>query len=184
MFIPHSKKIMLRTVGNRDYSTQEVMHHLPSLKCVSSSFEVVTASLDGSSKINMSGTHQSCTEQSILDIHSQREKYLEVDPNLLNYNLVKFISMFILKGKKLTRRSKDVIVKTSPNYSSSPTNGHYGLFCRYQLLKYKQWKGTPNMAWNSLEQNNDTFITSWKQFLSCQQSKQLVQNWETKMQDV
>lgn len=175
---------MLRTVGNRDYSTQEVMHHLLSLKCVSSSFEVVTASLDGSSKINMSGTHQSCTEQSILDIHSQREKYLEVDPNLLNYNLVKFISMFILKGKKLTRRSKDVIVKTSPNYSSSPTNGHYGLFCRYQLLKYKQWKGTPNMAWNNLEQNDDTFITSWKQFLSCQQSKQLVPNWETKMQDV
>lgn len=40
------------------------------------------------------------------------------------------------------------------------------------------------MAWNNLEQNNDTFITSWKQFLSCQQSKQLVPNWETKMQDV
>ena len=40
------------------------------------------------------------------------------------------------------------------------------------------------MAWNNLEQNDDTFITCWKQFLSCQQSKQLVPNWETKMQDV
>ena len=60
------------------------MHYLLSLKCVSSSFEVVTASLDGSRKINLSGTRQSCTEQSILDVYSQRHKYLEVDPNLLN----------------------------------------------------------------------------------------------------
>ena len=40
------------------------------------------------------------------------------------------------------------------------------------------------MAWNNLKQNDDTFITSWKQFLSCQQLKQLVPHWETKMQDV
>lgn len=91
--------------------------------------------------------------------------------------------MFILKGKKLARRSKDVIVKTYPNCSSSPANEHYGLFCKYQLLKYKPWKGTPNMAWNNLEQNDEAFITSWKQFLSCEQSKQLVPNWESKMED-
>ena len=44
------KKIMLKTVGNRDYLVQEVMHHLLSLKCVSASFEVITASLDGTRK--------------------------------------------------------------------------------------------------------------------------------------
>lgn len=174
------KQIMLRTVGNRDYSIQEVMHHLLSLKCISTSFEVVTVSLDGSRRINMSGSQQSCTEPSILDIYSQRERYLDVDPKIVNYNFVKFVSIFILKGKKLARRSKDVIVKTYPNYSSSPANEHYGLFCKYQLLKYKPWKGTPNMAWNNLEQNDEAFITSWKQFLSCEQSKQLVPNWESK----
>lgn len=123
------KKIMLRTVGNRDYSIQEVMHHLLSLKCISTSFEVVTASLDGSRRINTRGSQHSCTEPSILDIYSQRGRYLDVDRNIFNYNFVTFVSMFILKGKKLTRRSKDVIAKTYPNYSSSPANEHYGLFC-------------------------------------------------------
>ena len=40
------------------------------------------------------------------------------------------------------------------------------------------------MAWNNFEQNDETFITSWKQYLSCEQSKQLVPNWKTKMEDV
>ena len=178
------KQIIIRTIGNRDYSIQEVMHQLLSLKCVSSSFEVVIASLDGSRRINVSYSQQFCTEPSILDIYSQREKYLDVDPHILNYNFVQFVSMFILKGKRLTKRSKDAIVKSYPNYSSNPANEHYGLFCKYQLLKYKPWKGTPNMAWNYLEQNNEAFIASWKQYLSCEQSKQLVPNWETKMEDV
>lgn len=39
------------------------------------------------------------------------------------------------------------------------------------------------MAWNNLEQNDEAFITSWKQFLSCEQSKQLVPNLESKMED-
>ena len=120
----------------------------------------------------------------MLDIYSQRDEYLGVDPEMLNYNFVKFVSMFTLKGKKLTRRSKDVIVKTYPNYSSSPTNPHYGVFCKYQLLKYKPRKGTPTMACNNFELNDETFITSWKQYLSCEQSKQLVTNSKTKMEDL
>lgn len=72
------KQIMLRTVGNRDYSIQEVMHHLLSLKCISTSFEVVTGSLDGSRRINMSGSQQSCTEPSMLDIYSQREREISM----------------------------------------------------------------------------------------------------------
>ena len=49
------KQILLRTVGNRGYSIQEVMHHLLPLKCISTFFEVVTASLDRSTRINISG---------------------------------------------------------------------------------------------------------------------------------
>lgn len=45
------KQLMLKTVGQRDYSVQEVMHHLLSLKFVSATYEVVSASLDGSRRI-------------------------------------------------------------------------------------------------------------------------------------
>ena len=48
------KQLMLKTVGQRDYSIQEViMHHLVSLKFVSATHEVVTASLDGSRRITI-----------------------------------------------------------------------------------------------------------------------------------
>ena len=43
---------MLRIVGNRDHSIQEVMRHLLSLKYVSASFDVITESLDGTRKVN------------------------------------------------------------------------------------------------------------------------------------
>ena len=47
------KKIIVKSVGQRDYSVQEVMHHLLSLKCISTTYEVITASLDGSRRIQL-----------------------------------------------------------------------------------------------------------------------------------
>ena len=62
------KQLMLKTVGQRDYSIKEVMHHLLSLKFVSATHEVVTVSLDGSRRITIQNGHQSCTSPSMLDI--------------------------------------------------------------------------------------------------------------------
>lgn len=42
------KKLMMRAVGQRDMSVQEVMHQLLSIKLVSSSFQVISTSLHGS----------------------------------------------------------------------------------------------------------------------------------------
>ena len=85
---------------------------------------------------------------------------------------------------KLQRRKKEVVVKTYPNYSSNPQNEHYGLFCKYQLIKYKPWKFSPHDAWNDLPHNDNTFITCWKNFLASELAKVLVPDWETKMQAV
>lgn len=68
------KQIMLRTLGQRDYSIQEVMHHLLSLKCISASYEVVHVSLDGSRRVNIRGNQQPCTVRSTLDIYAERKK--------------------------------------------------------------------------------------------------------------
>lgn len=45
---------MMRAVGQRDISIQEVMHQILSIKLVSSSFQVITASFDGSRKVFLS----------------------------------------------------------------------------------------------------------------------------------
>ena len=72
------RQIMIKTVGQRDYFMQEVMHQLLSLKCVSATHEVVTASLDGSRRIQMARNGELCTTLSMLseiNIYSQFLKY-------------------------------------------------------------------------------------------------------------
>ena len=144
------KQILLKTVGQRDYSIQEVMHHLLSIKFISATHEVITASLDGSRRVHLKANNQICTVPSLLDTYAERYKYLKVDPQLLEYNFFQFASMFTFKASKLKRRDKTVIVKTYPNYSSNPKSEDYGLFCKYQLLKYKPWQYTSDDAWDNL----------------------------------
>ena len=178
------KQILLKTVGQRDYSIQEVMHHLLSIKFVSATHEVITASLDGSRRVQLRANSEICTAPSMLDTYAERYKYLKIDPQLLEYNFVEFASRFTFKASKLTRRDKTVIVKTYPNYSSNPKSEDYGLFCKYQLLKYKPWQSTPNDAWDNLAQDDETYTTCWKKFLLTDTAKSLVPDWETKMQAV
>ena len=58
------KKIVMKTLGERDYAAQETMHHLFSSKLYSSTFNVIPVSLEGSRKIciNLSDDiDESCT---------------------------------------------------------------------------------------------------------------------------
>ena len=176
------KQIMIKSVGQRDYSIQEVMHHLLSLKCVSATYEVINASLDGSRRIQMVRDKEYCTAPSMLDIYAERRKYMKSFPSILECNFVQFTSTYISKGSKLEKRKRPVIVKTYPNYSSNPQNQHYGLFCKYQLLKYKPWEHTPDDAWNNAEQCNETFKTCWMNFLCSNNGKAVVPDWEIKLQ--
>ena len=63
------KKLMMKAVGQCDMSIQEVMHHILSIKLFSSSFQVITVSLDGSSKVRMID-NKMVSEPSVLDFAS------------------------------------------------------------------------------------------------------------------
>lgn len=67
----HIQHFMPRSLKQRDYSIQEVMYHLLSLKCIGASYEVVHVSLDGSRRNNTGGNQQPCTLQSTLDIYAE-----------------------------------------------------------------------------------------------------------------
>ena len=73
---------MMRAVGQRDMSIQEVMHQILSIKLVSSTFQVITASLDGSRKVNLSKDGSLCTETSLLDSYAQRKVYEKEFPGI------------------------------------------------------------------------------------------------------
>lgn len=67
---PHKamKKIMMKTLGERYFSAQETMHLLLSLKLYSSTFTVMPLRLNGSCRIDNSGT-----KDSLLDIYANHE---------------------------------------------------------------------------------------------------------------
>ena len=181
--IPSSfKQIMIKSVGQRDYSIQEVMHHLLSLKCVSSTYDVITASLDGSRRITMRQGNEFCTASSMLDTYAEREKHMNLFPEILKYNFINFVSSFVQKRSKLEKRKYPVVVKIFPKYSSNPDNKHYGLFCKYELLKYKPWQHNPDSAWDNAEECDETFKSHWMNFLCSDTGKELVPNWEIKLQ--
>ncbi len=65
------KKIVMKSLGERDYAAQETMHHLSSLKLQSSSFKVMPVSLNGSRRVrNTAKEGESCTDCSLLDVYA------------------------------------------------------------------------------------------------------------------
>ena len=163
---------MIKSVGQRDYSIQEVMHHL--LKCVSATYGVINASLDGSRRIQIVRDKEYCTAPSMLDIYAERRKYTRSFPCILECNFVQFASTYINKGSKLEKRKQPVIFKTYPNYSSILKINVMDFFCKYQLLKCKPWEDTPDDAWNNTEQCNVTFKNCWMDFLCSSNGKAVV----------
>ena len=58
------KKVVMKSLGERDYAAQETIHHLLSLKLHSSSFKVLPVSLNGSRKVRDTASieeGESCT---------------------------------------------------------------------------------------------------------------------------
>ena len=85
------KKVVMKTLDERDYAAQETMHHLLSVKLHSSSFNVIPGSLNGSRRvcINFSGDHRdSSTNNSliIIDIYAYHEQY-DRSPIIANLTL-------------------------------------------------------------------------------------------------
>ncbi len=78
---PHRaiKKVVMKSLGERDYAAQETMHHLLSLKLHSSSSKVMPVSLNGSRRVrNTAEEGESCTDYSLLDVYANREEQYEL----------------------------------------------------------------------------------------------------------
>ena len=131
------------------------MHQVLYIKLVSSTFQVITVSVDGSRKINLAQDGSLATEASLLDLYARRATFRCDYPGILKYNFIRFSSTGVctvkLNQELIKKRVCPVVVKTYPNYSSSPKGPSYGLFCRYQLLRYKPWHTSVEHAWGDKE---------------------------------
>ena len=180
------KKIIMKTIGQRDFSAQETMYLLLSLKLYSTTFTVLPVSLNGSRRLksNVADTSLPCTTDSLLDIYANRGKFQNDFPDIHNLNFADFVAKFKIVKGKLVHQSQNIVPKIFPNYSPNPKGENYSLYCKYQLLKYKPWHTCQNNVWNSTEPNADIYIKAWHDFL-CSPSAQIqVPNWEQKLQNV
>ena len=185
---PHKaiKKVVMKTLGERDYAAQETMHHLLSLKLHSSSFTVIPVSLNGSRRVqtNSSNNHSdTCTNNSLLDVYANREQY-DSSPDVMNMNFIQFATSFKVHNEKLTRLPDNVVPHIFPTYSCNPKGPNLPLYCKYQLLRYKPWTVTQNNIWGDQEPSNDVFVCCWHEFLQTPYAQNNVPDWFDKLQAI
>ena len=180
------KKIVMKSLGQRDFSAQETMHHLLSLKLVSSSFKVLPISLDGSRKIRryVPSEDEEITSKSFMDIYANRTDFAETmdREDILTLNFDQFATNFKVVNNKLAKQDSNVIPKFYPQFSSNRNTGKYGLYCRYQLIRYKPWLRNIQDAWENGPENDDTYIQQWIHFMSTDYAKSNVKDWTQQME--
>ena len=118
--LPLSGTVMMKAVGQRDMNIQEVMHHILSIRLVSSSFQVITTSLDGSRKVQLTADGSLNTEPSSLDTYAGRAIYETDFSGISNCNFAEFASNYFQSKKGIKKQTSPVVIKACPNYSSSP----------------------------------------------------------------
>ena len=175
------QKLMMKSVGERDFSAQEVMHSIMSLKLVSSAFQVLNVSLDGSRKIKVKSAYVE-TEPSLLDNYANRRNIKGCSKEILECNFVNFVANFTIVKNEIKRRPKVDIVRAFPSPYCSPKSSQYPMFCKYQLLKLKPWYYQRSDAWdNNDEEDGDMFCEKWNEYLQSDIGQSLVPNWRREL---
>ena len=95
---------------------------------------------------------------------------------------IDFASKYKLVNKKLITQPQNTIPRVFPVFSSNPKGPNFGLYCKYQLLRYKPWQATQENAWDNQPGSDKIYITSWKTFLQTKYAKQHVPDWFEKLQ--
>ena len=82
-------------------------------------------------------------------------------PLVMKLNLAQFVTNYKIVNSKLVKQSSKIIPRFFPTCSANPKGANYPLYCKYQLLKYKPWRNSPNDAWNYETVLDSTYINCW-----------------------
>ena len=95
-------------------------------------------------------------------MYANREQY-ESSQDIMNMNFVEFATTYQVVNNELTKLPENVIPRIFPTYSPNPEGPNFGLYCKYQLLRYKPWQTTQNNAWGGEEATDEILINSLNQ---------------------
>ena len=154
------QKLLINTVGERDYSAQETCHLLLQLPMFRASRDFVVLSLDGSRAIqDQLDEDQPATALSTLDHYIARSTI----PVFQNMTLLCFTQQYTVPkelGSEPSRRRKDVVVIVRPYCSPDPNSPKYEQYCRQKLMLYKPFHQVDELLGES-----DTYAAAYAIFL-------------------
>ena len=94
-------------------------------------------------------------------------------------NFDQFATTYKIVNKKLALQNSNVVPKF---YPSTPGGEKYGMYCRYQLIRYRPWSTNIEDAWDNECADNETYIRKWTQFMATDYAKVNVIDWSQQME--
>ena len=153
-------KLLINSVGERDYSAQETCHLLMQLPMFKASRDFIVLSLDGSRAVEERlEEHHHATALSILDHYMRRPNSAPLD----DITLLEFARQYTMPktpGSKPSRRSKCVVVISRPYCSPDPAGPKYEQYCRQSLMQHKSFRVVDDLL-----NGYTTFIDAYAAYL-------------------
>ena len=154
------QKLLINSIGQRDFSSQETCHLLLQLPMFKASRDFVVLSVDGTRAVELNSEEdEPATALSILDHYIAHPSTCCFDSMTLlqftrSYSMPKELSMVP------KRRRKDVVVTVRPYYSLDPIGPNYEQYCRQRLMLHITFRHMSDLLGE-----NDTYAAAYHQML-------------------
>ena len=162
------QKLLINSIGQRDYSSQETCHILLQLPMFKASRDFVVLSLDGTRAVQQNIEGEAATAPSIVDYYIRRPTTSLFD----SIPLLEFARSYSMP-KELSgipnHRRKDVVITVRPYYPLDPDGPFYEQYCRQRLMLHVAFR-----QMSDLLGENNTYAEAYAQML--QSNAQMLQS--------
>jgi len=154
------QKLLINSVGERDYSAQETCHLLLQLPMFRASRDFIVLSLDGSRAVEERLTEdQPATALSILDHYKEHP----TTPQFQNMTLLQYVQQFTMPqelGSSPKHRNKSVVVIARPFCLPDPSGPKYEQYCMQKLMQHISFRRQEELLGE-----HQTFAGAYESFL-------------------
>ena len=154
------QKLLINSIGERDYSAQETCYLLLQLPMFKASRDFIVLSLDGSRAVeDRLEEAQHATAPSTVDHYMHR-------PNTSQFNsmtLLEFARQYTMPktmGSEPSHRSKSIVVIPRPYCSPDPTGPNYEQYCRQSLMQHESFRQLSDLL-----DDSESYIDAYATFL-------------------
>lgn len=96
---------------------------------------------------------------------------------ILQCNLVEFVSKSFVIKNEIKSRQKEIIVRTLLNRYSNPKGVQYTLLCKYWIKNYKPWNNEISNVWGNKDVCDEMFCEKWNSLLQTELGHQLLPDY-------